>query len=67
MPSTREDFRRDYVKEHLKDLTPEERLAGLSLKERLAGLSPAQIAGLRKLLQGQAPPAGGNDSGQRRP
>jgi hypothetical protein len=32
MPYTMEDFRRDYVKEHLKKLTPEERLAGLSPK-----------------------------------
>jgi hypothetical protein len=30
MPYTMEDFRRDYVKEHLKDLTLEERLAGVS-------------------------------------
>jgi hypothetical protein len=30
MPYTMEDFRRDYVKEHLKDLTPDERLEGLS-------------------------------------
>ena len=30
MPYTIQDFRRDYVKEHLKDLTLEERLAGLS-------------------------------------
>jgi len=30
MPYTMEDFRRDYAKEHLKDLTPDERLEGLS-------------------------------------
>jgi hypothetical protein len=27
-----EDFRRDYAREHLKDLTPEERLEGLPVK-----------------------------------
>jgi hypothetical protein len=30
MPYTMQDFRRDYVKEHLKDLTLEERLEGVS-------------------------------------
>jgi hypothetical protein len=40
MPYTMQDFRRDYVKEHLKDLTPDERLEGLSPDERLEGLSP---------------------------
>ena len=29
MPYTMQDFRRDYVKEHLKDLTVEERLQGV--------------------------------------
>jgi hypothetical protein len=57
MPYTMEDFRRDYVREHLKDLTPqerlkdltpEERLQGLSPEERLAGLSPEEIAALLK-------------------
>ncbi len=52
MPYTMEDFRRDYAKEHLKDLTLDERLEGLSakellqrfsLEERLEGLSPEQI------------------------
>jgi hypothetical protein len=33
MPYTMEDFRRDYVKEHLKDLTPEEILAALFRKQ----------------------------------
>jgi hypothetical protein len=39
MPYTMEDFKRDFVKEHLKDLTPYERLEGLSSEERLEGLS----------------------------
>jgi hypothetical protein len=56
MPYTMEDFRRDYVREHLKDLTLEERLAGLSPEERLAGLSPEAIQALLKRLK-QEPPA----------
>jgi len=32
MPYTMQDFRRDYVKEHLKDLTVEERLRGVPPK-----------------------------------
>jgi hypothetical protein len=39
MSYTMEDFKRDYVKEHLKELTPEGRHEGLSPEERLAGLS----------------------------
>jgi hypothetical protein len=56
---TLEDFRREYMKEHLPELTPqeraevlqalppEERLAGLPPEERLAGLPPEErLAGL---------------------
>jgi hypothetical protein len=55
VPYTMEDFKRDYVKEHFPQLTPEEqaevlqtlppekRLAGLSAEQRLAGLSEEQI------------------------
>jgi hypothetical protein len=47
MPYTMEDFRHDYLKEHIKELTPEERLAGLPPEERLAGLPPEErLAGL---------------------
>jgi hypothetical protein len=51
MPYTWEDFRRDYTKEHLHELTLEERLEGLSPEElarrlkpseRLAGLEPSE-------------------------
>lgn len=35
MPYTMEDFRRDYVKEHLKDLTVEEILEGMSTEDIL--------------------------------
>ncbi len=56
MPYTMEDFRRDFVKEFLNELTPEERLAGLSLDDFLAGLSPEQRAELLKRLQSGQPP-----------
>ena len=39
MSYTMEDFRRDYTREHLKDLTPEELWAALFPDERLQGLS----------------------------
>jgi hypothetical protein len=48
MPYTMDDFRRDYVKEHFKDLTAEERqeaLRGLTAEERqeaLRGLPPEE-------------------------
>jgi hypothetical protein len=51
MPYTMEDFRRDYVKEHLKDLTTEERLEGLSPEERLEGMSPEEIENYLKRLR----------------
>lgn len=58
MPYTMEDFRRDYIKEHLPQLTPQERLEihqslppqerrevleSLPPEERLASLSAEQI------------------------
>jgi hypothetical protein len=47
---TMEDFERDYIKEHLPKLTPQERaevLQGLPPEARLAGLPPeARLAGL---------------------
>ena len=36
---TMDDFKRDFLKEHLKDLTPQERVEGLSPEQRLQGLS----------------------------
>jgi hypothetical protein len=46
MPYTMEDFRRDFIKEHRKELleamTPEERLKGLPPEERLKGLPPEE-------------------------
>ena len=38
MPYTMKDFERDYTREHLHTLTPEERLQGLDAEERLRGL-----------------------------
>jgi hypothetical protein len=55
MPYTMQDFIRDFTKEHLKDLSPEERLAGLSRKERLAGLSPEEKAALLEELRKEVP------------
>jgi hypothetical protein len=55
MPYTMQDFRRDYVKEHLKDLTLKERLEGLSAEELLEGLSPDERLRLERYLQGLRP------------
>jgi hypothetical protein len=55
MPYTMEDFRRDYVREHLKDLTPEELMAGLSEEDLLKGLSAEKLlegVPLEKRLEG---------------
>jgi hypothetical protein len=43
VPYTMEDFRRDFAKEFLQDLSPEERLAGLSPEQIRALLPPEQI------------------------
>jgi hypothetical protein len=56
MPYTMADFRRDYVKEHLKDLTPEVRLEGLSPEQRLVGLTAAELEALRNRLETDEPP-----------
>jgi hypothetical protein len=58
MPYTIEDFRKDFAKAHLKDLTPEERLEGLTPEERLEGLTPEErLEGLtpEKRLEGLSP------------
>jgi hypothetical protein len=54
MPYTVEDFRREYAKEHFKDLTPAEQreaLKSVSLEKLLPGLSPEQIEQLRQILK----------------
>jgi hypothetical protein len=56
MPYTMADFRRDYVREHLKDLTPEERLEGLPVEERLKGLSAQEIERYLNILQAKSSP-----------
>jgi hypothetical protein len=46
MSYTMQDFRRDYIKEHLPQLTPEEQqdiLQSLPPEKRLAGLSAEQV------------------------
>ena len=48
LPYTMEDFRRDYLKEHLEELSPEERLEGLSPEKRLEGLS---VEGIERFLE----------------
>jgi hypothetical protein len=58
MPYTMEDFRRDYVREHIEDLTAEERLRGLPPEERLKGLPPEErLKGLspEERLKGLSP------------
>jgi hypothetical protein len=54
MPYTMEEFRRDFVKERLKDLTPEE-LAAIPVEKRLQGLSEEELLKkipLEKRLEG---------------
>ena len=50
MPYTMEDFRRDVAREHVHELTPEERLAGLPLEQILAALPPEKIEAYLKRL-----------------
>jgi hypothetical protein len=55
MPYTMEDFKRDFLKEHLKDLTPQERLEGLSAEERLEGLSAEAIKRILEKRKAERP------------
>ena len=64
MPYTMADFRREYVKEHLKDLTPEEILEGMPAEkllgalppeERLKGISAEEIERYLKRLRANNP------------
>ena len=43
MPYTMEDFNRDFTREHLHLLPPEDLLKGLLPEERLRGLTPETI------------------------
>ena len=63
MSYTMEDFKRDYVKEHFAQLTPQEReevLRSLPPEERLAGLSPEQIRQYLERLTGRGTAASSN-------
>ncbi len=62
MPYTMDDFRRDYVKEHLSQLTPKERVEGLSLEERLEDVSAEQIENYLKRLKKTPPPPSEEDT-----
>jgi hypothetical protein len=66
MPYIMADFRRDYVKEHLQELSPEERLEGLSLEERLKGLSVGEIEECLRRRLAESPPAPA-EAGRSRP
>jgi hypothetical protein len=61
MPYTMKDFELDYMKEHLPELTPQQRaevLQALPPEERLAGLTPEQVRQyLDKLTAGPSAPA----------
>jgi hypothetical protein len=50
MPYTMEQFKKDFLKKHVNELPPEERLKGLSPEELLAGLSPNVLKGMLKKL-----------------
>jgi hypothetical protein len=69
MPYTMEDFRRDYVKEHFMDLTPEERgeaLRKMSLEERFQGLSPEEIENYLRQMKKAAPQQAEKPKGARK-
>ena len=63
MPYTMQDFRRDYVKEHLKDLTLEERLQGVPPEELLCRVPPKKI---EQYLQGRKKSASPKRKNQKR-
>ena len=66
MPKTLEEFRQYYLREHVHELPPEERLKGLPPEERLKGLPPEELlirlsveeirAYLKRLESGSTPP-----------
>ena len=52
MPYTMEQFRKEYIKAHLTELDPEERLMGLKAEERLMELKIEEVESyLKKLRQ----------------
>ena len=50
MPQTNEEWRREFVREHLEDLSPQERLRDLSPTELIQALPPEVLDALRKRL-----------------
>ena len=50
MPQTNEEWRREYMREHLAELTPQERLKDLSPNELIQALPPEFLEALRKNL-----------------
>ena len=69
MPYTMEDFRRDYAKEHFKDLTPQEQqeaIKSLTPEQLLQSLTPEQLERLRQPLPTKGTP-GPRKKRQRRP
>lgn len=60
MPKTLEEFRQYYLREHVHELPPEERLKGLSPEERLQGLTDEEIQTLLKRLKNGSTPAEGS-------
>ena len=53
MPYSMDEFRKDFTKAHLKELTLEERLEGLTPEERLKGLTPEEIEHMRTILKAE--------------
>ena len=51
MPYTMEQFRKDYIKAHLTELDPEDRLRGLKAEERLRGLKIEEVESYLKKLR----------------
>jgi hypothetical protein len=51
MPYTLEDYRRDFVRENLDVLTPEERVQGLPAEDRIKGLSLDDLARLQAEIE----------------
>ncbi|TAN47753.1 MAG: hypothetical protein EPN21_16580 [Methylococcaceae bacterium] len=51
MPYTLQDFQKDYVRDHLSLLSPDDRLKGLSLSDIINHLSPIELKKLRETLE----------------
>ena len=56
MPYTMEDFRRDYAREHLKDLTPEEILEAVPVEKNAPPTMNAAMAVTVRVFRTSCPP-----------